>query len=402
MKIINIIHYELIQLTRDRLGLSFVIFLPIFFTLITGLMFSSTSGSNGVEQKIEVGLVQQDEHALTQEILNKVQENNNIIFIAMTNDELVEAIKEQTIGEGYVIPEGFGEKILNGEQTQIRVLKNPSSTGFMAVNEAINNAVSTLQLKKNTEILYRKHIEEQGVIPSKSIEEYIDTMVEGAINKPLIINQSIIYKAENSKNNDLVADNRAQSSIGFLVMFVMFNVVFSAGTILEEKKHYTWQRLKITPTEKAKLMLGKLGAAFVIGWLQVIFLMLFGQFVMGVNWGSSIINTIIFISVFLLAVIALGLLLSSIVKTSSQLGVTASLLITVTSMLGGCWWPIEFSPEIMQIIGMITPQYWAVKGLNYLIVRDMPALALQTPLLVLFIMAILFTLLSIPTSQYAD
>ncbi len=400
MKIINIIHYELIQLTRDKLGISFMIILPIFFTIITGLMFSNVGGTDGEVQEIQVGLVLEDEHAITKEVLEKVEQDSNIQFISMTNEELVEAIKDQTIGEGYIIPEGFGENILNNQQPVVQIFKNPSSTQFMAVNEAINTTVSTMQLKNNAKVLYRQYMEEEGKTPTKKAEINIESEVEEVISKPLIINKASIYKS--NYNKDLIADNKAQSSIGFLVMFVMFNVVFSASSILEEKKHYTWQRLRTTPTDKAKLMLGKLGAAFVTGWIQVIFLMLFGRFIMGVNWGTSIINTIIFVSIFLIAVIALGLLLSSVIKTSSQLGAIASLLITVTSMLGGCWWPIEFSPEYMQRIGMLTPQYWAVKGLNYLIVRDMPALALQKPLLVLFGMAILFTVLSIPTSQYAD
>lgn len=122
---------------------------------------------------------------------------------------------------------------------------------------------------------------------------------------------------------------------------------------------------------------------------------------MGVNWGNSIANTILFISVYLLSAMVIGIFLSSIVKTTSQLGVMASLIITATSMIGGCWWPIEFSPPIMRKAAMLTPQYWAVTGLKNIVINGLSFSSLYVPILALLAMLTVYMLLSIPKNQFS-
>ena len=52
-------------------------------------------------------------------------------------------------------------------------------------------------------------------------------------------------------------------------------------------------------------------------------------------------------------------------------------------MLAGSWWPIEVAPPFMQQVARVFPQYWAVNGLNKIVVRGLGFAAIAPNLLVL-------------------
>ena len=119
---------------------------------------------------------------------------------------------------------------------------------------------------------------------------------------------------------------------------------------------------------------------------------------MGIDWGNSILITFIVVSVFLLCITSFGMLLSSMVKTFAQLAAMSAIIITCSSMLAGCYWPLEIMPDGMQKIARIFPQYWAMKGLNANL-ENLGLDAIVTPITILAGMGILFYLVNIIISR---
>jgi ABC-2 type transport system permease protein len=58
--------------------------------------------------------------------------------------------------------------------------------------------------------------------------------------------------------------------------------------------------------------------------------------------------------------------------------------------LGGCWWPIEITPEWMQRMAMLLPTGWAMDALHKLVNFGQPA-ASVIPHLLIFAVASLVT-----------
>ena len=63
-----------------------------------------------------------------------------------------------------------------------------------------------------------------------------------------------------------------------------------------------------------------------------------------------------------LAASALGTMLGSFVKTGSQAQGASIMLGMVMALLGGCWYPIELFPQVVQNIVKVLPTTWAMKG----------------------------------------
>jgi ABC-2 type transport system permease protein len=153
--------------------------------------------------------------------------------------------------------------------------------------------------------------------------------------------------------------------VGFSIMFLMFNLLFSAGVILEEKQAGTWGRLMVSPLTKVQLILGYFLAFFLLGWFQFAVLMLAGSLLFGVAWGN-LLGIISFLSILILCFVGLGIMLATLVQTTQQQIVLGSMVIVITSMLGGIYWPLEVVSDWLQLVAKIVPQSWALDGLQLL------------------------------------
>jgi ABC-2 type transport system permease protein len=120
------------------------------------------------------------------------------------------------------------------------------------------------------------------------------------------------------------------------------------------------------------------------------FLVLFSKLVMGLEWGRSFAALIIIMSMFIIAVTALGIFMATFVKTNAQLSAVSSIIITCSTMVAGCYWPIEVQPVFMQKIAVIFPQYWAMKGMRNVIENNMGIQSVIIPASALAVMGIIF------------
>lgn len=397
MRIISIVKYDFIKLLRNKAALLLMIVLPVLVIFFIGLAYGNNVEST-INSKIPVGIVNYDNSEMVAQLIANFEKNDTIRVVEMKEDKLTESIRNVAVEMGFIIPKGFEDKVLAGEKPEIQLLKLPTSADYGAVEEVWNEAFAKMRM---SEIAARYAADKMGNISNQNKEVVISKFKEKMdieLAKAPIISvretrvsgdtQSTYYNAKNS------------SIIGIVIMFVMFSAVFGIGDILEEKKNYTWNRLSTTPTSRSIVMLGKVIGEFLKGWFQIAILMLFGKFVMGVDWGNSFVSTFIIFSVYLLCVTGLGIFLATLVKTNAQLGAYGSIAIVATSMLSGCYWPLELVPEFMQKLAMFFPQYWAVNGLKNTVNANLGIESVVIPLLVLLLMGILFFILTMMVEMF--
>lgn len=94
---------------------------------------------------------------------------------------------------------------------------------------------------------------------------------------------------------------------------------------------------------------------------------------------------------FVFAVTSLGLFLSGIVKTHSQLAAVTPLILTSTAMLGGCMWPLEIvKSKTLLALANVTPQKWAMQGMEGIACYGQGFEAAVIPTLVLLGMGLIY------------
>jgi ABC-2 type transport system permease protein len=160
----------------------------------------------------------------------------------------------------------------------------------------------------------------------------------------------------------------------YTVMFVFFIVNLMARSLLGERETGTLTRLLIGPVTRRGMMVGKTIPFFLISLAQTILLLVAGKVFFHMSWGGSpwmLLPVIISTS---LAATALGLLVATVVRTDSQVTAYSTFLVLIMAGMSGCLMPRSWQPELMQQLGLVTPQAWALIAYEHLLGRDVPNL----------------------------
>jgi len=359
---------------RDKGNLIWLIIMPIVWTTLIGTM--STPG--GGDEKIPVGFLNSDRGIYGEAFEEILRKEESIKIVAMAEgdeDKMRNLVKDTKLSVSVIIPDNFSEKLKVREQVVIEILKSERNSSYFLEELIVKVAerISIDALAANYTI--EKISERRMVLEEEVLEDEKERIWEEAFVKadaffepaPSIGIEYVVLSVEKREEN--IPIGMEASSPGFAVMFVMMGVCFAGVAMVQERHNKTLARLLTTPTEKFFIISGKMLGFFLVGFIQFMILILFGQLVLKVNWGNLPLGVLLLVVSYVLSVTGLGTLLSVVVRTSAQAGAFAVLISMVTSMLGGAWWPIEIAPKFMQNIARFTPQYWAINGFNKIITR---------------------------------
>ncbi len=366
-KIINIAINLLKVTLKDKGSLMWLFIMPLIWTVLIGSMSGPKSSSN----TIPVGIINLDNGTYGSNFESYLAKEKDIVIVIKKDEtELETLVKDTKVSVGLIIPQDFSENLKLNRSVEIKLLKSEKSSSYF-IEELIGKVAKRMSIDALSANFALEKLNTLVQVPETSKPEIWERAYKIADAyfepSPSIAVDYKVLAVEQKEQNLALGMNL--SSPGFAAMFVMMGVFFAGAAMVAERHHGTLARLLTTPTSKFSIISGKMLGFFLLGLVQFAILILFGQFVLRVNWGNSPFGVVLLTVSYVLAVTGLGTLLSVFVRTSAQAGTFAVLVSMVTSMIGGSWWPIEIAPKFMQSIARFTPQYWAVNGFNKIITR---------------------------------
>ena len=366
-KIFNIA-INLLKITlRDKGALVWLLVMPLIWTVLIGSMSGPKSSSN----TIPVGIINLDNGTYGSNFESYLAKEKDIVIVIKKDEiELVQLVKDTKVSVGLIIPQDFSENLKLNRSVEIKLLKSEKSSSYF-IEELIGEVAKRMSIDALSANFALEKLSTLVQVPETSKPEIWERAykIADAYFEPspsIAVNYKVLAVEQKEQN---LALGMNLSSPGFAAMFVMMGVFFAGAAMVAERHQGTLARLLTTPTSKFSIISGEMLGFFILGLVQFAILILFGQYVLGVNWGSSPFGVALLTVSYVFAVTGLGTLLSVFVRTSAQAGAFAVLVSMVTSMIGGSWWPIEIAPKFMQSIARFTPQYWAVNGFNKIITR---------------------------------
>ena len=172
------------------------------------------------------------------------------------------------------------------------------------------------------------------------------------------------------------------SSAGLITAFIMFFMLFGIGWLVEERTNGTIKRLSAGRGAVAVSFGGSILALFAAGVLQIAMFGMILRLLFGIVLFNGILSYIALLS-YLLAVVAISMFLSSILKTQAQLQAGAPVIALLTGFVGGCFWNFVEMPERIRLLSLLTPQGWALDALNGLLLDPSDTSVMMLPVLVL-------------------
>lgn len=159
-----------------------------------------------------------------------------------------------------------------------------------------------------------------------------------------------------------------QSVPGYAVMFVLMNLLIFGGlSISSERTNGVLRRLAIHPMSHWQLIMGKILGRFMLGVVQIVFLLLVGWILFGMDYGGNLALVGGTLLIFAWGCAALGVLVGAVIKAPEVVQGICTLTAMMMAALGGCWWPLEIVPSFMRSIGYAFPTAWAMDALHQLI-----------------------------------
>ena len=192
-----------------------------------------------------------------------------------------------------------------------------------------------------------------------------------------------------------------QAIPGIVVMFTLLVLLTSGSSMLViERTQGLLRRLASAPMTRTEVVAGKWGGRMVLATLQIGFAVLIGTYVFKMQWGPDVLMIVIVLACWAAFCASAGLLLGSLARTDSQATGFGVLTANVLAALGGCWWPIEVTPDWMQGLQKIMPTGWAMDALHKLISFEAGALSAIPHVATLLVGTLLVTALAINRFKY--
>ena len=192
-----------------------------------------------------------------------------------------------------------------------------------------------------------------------------------------------------------------QAVPGILVMFTLLVLLTTGGTLLvQERTKGLLRRLASAPISREEVIAGKWQGRMVLAAIQVSTALVFGTFLFKMDWGPNFAAVIIVLVAWAGFCASAGLWLGTVARTEAQAGGLGVLAANVLAALGGCWWPIEVTPDWMQAIQKLMPTGWTMDALHKLISFQAEPSTVIPNVLILIAAAGMFGFLAARRFQY--
>lgn len=271
------------------------------------------------------------------------------------------ALLEDVIGgrlRGMVtIPQDFSKNRLGNRKTTLQVLMDGSET-------------NTAQFVLNYA---------QGVLNNWKVQRLLETGSTLAL--PIIPNPRVWFNPELKSRYVLLPGSIA-------IIMSLIGILLTALVVAREWERGTMEAIMTTPIHILEMLLGKLIPYFFLGMGSMCLCMVFSIFLFDVPFRGSYGILILSTSVFLLASLGQGLLISSVARNqfvASQISIMVGFL--PAFILSGFIFEISSMPWSIQILTYILPPRYFVTLLQSSFLSGLPSSLLWTNLLAMGAMA---------------
>jgi len=254
-------------------------------------------------------------------------------------NEIVNTIDKGDALIAMIIPADFGRKIDSGRQPKIQIIVDGSDANTATLSLGYADAVT------------------QGFAEGLLLHQ-LHRAGQEKLTPPIDLRTRIWFNPEIASRNNIVP-----GLIGVIMMVIAS--LMTSLTVAREWEKGTMEQLISTPVKVPELIFGKMLPYFVLGILDVVIIVLIGQYVFNVPFRGSMTLLFGIATLFLIGALSLGMLISIVAKSqllASQLAMVSTFLPSV--LLSGFLSPIYNMPDTVQYITYFVPARYFIAFLR--------------------------------------
>ncbi len=369
MRIIDLALKDLVQMFRDKRSLLFLVAMPLVFTFFMGFAYGRAEEENAnADTRIPMAVVDPEpDAALNKMLMGRLNLSEDIRIESMNEEDAMNALYKGDVAGVLVIPRGFSEQSTAGETAQLKLIADSTSAQGQSLYQLLRVPVSQLMSAVEAARLSA----DVQMNPSEYAPSFELAWGKWDVNSRTPLVKTELAVREQADDDWTGGNPYNQSSPGILVQFAIFGLITSAQIFVQEKKTRTLQRLITTAMKPWEIITGHMLAMLTITFLQTVMLVVFGQWVLKVDYLREPLAVLLVALALGLWVSSMGLLIGVIAKEEQQVILFAMIAMFLFSALGGTWFPLEASSGAFATIGKLTPSSWAMTGLQNILIRGL-------------------------------
>ncbi|MGM0576901.1 MAG: ABC transporter permease [Myxococcota bacterium] len=326
---------EVMHIVRDRQVIIFALGMPLVLLLLFGYAVSFDA------EHIPLAVVDQGGSAASRDFAEAFTASTAFDRVITTRDpEVIEPLFRRGLARAaLVLPRDYARRLSRGEEADAQLVLDGSDNNTAAVA--------------------------LGYGTTLALEETRDAVAAemGAREPPLEVAVRTLFNPRMESAIFLVPGL-------MVVILVMIAVMLTALTVAREYEHGSMEQLFATPVGRLEIILGKLGPYYVLGLVQVLLVLTVGVALFDVPIRGSLPLLFGVASLFLLGMLAQGLVVS-VVARSQMLASQVAALSTVLPalLLSGFIFPVDNMPPVLQALAHAMPPMYFVRALRAILLR---------------------------------
>jgi ABC-2 type transport system permease protein len=364
---------EYLQIFRDRLMVAQMLLFPAvqLALLANAATFEVTSA--------RLAVVDEDRSASSRGLVNRMSAAGRfeVVRTAVSAADADEMIMRRDASVILHIPRDFERDLVRTRSAPVQLVLNAEDGAAAGVTLSYAQRIvaeygaelaATLRLSTST-----------GEVPAPG-QGRLDVRARGWFNPEL--------------------DYRAYMVPGILVQLVtMVGTLLTALNIVREKELGTLEQLNVTPVTRGQFIAAKLIPLWSLGLVALMIGMLVARFAFDVPMRGSALLVFGTASVYLLAALGVGLLVSTMVSTQQQAMFVSFFIILVYLLMSGLFTPVRSMPAWAQWIAQANPVMHFIQIMRAVMLRGAGLREIAPSLAMLTVLAA--AMFSLSMRQYA-
>jgi ABC-2 type transport system permease protein len=295
-------------------------------------------------KNIKLAVVDHDHSEYSRQLINKISSSGYFILTDYSSsyEHSLEKIEEDKADLVLQIPDHFEKELVKEDEAKL----------FMAIN-AING------VKANLGGSYLRSI----------IQDYNKEVRMEWIQFPRFSPETQIEVTSSNWFNPLMNYKYFMVPGILVILLTMVGTNLAAINIVKEKEIGTIEQINVTPIKKFHFVLGKLIPFWIMGLVVLTIGLTIARLAYGIIPAGSFLTIYVFAAIYLLAVLGLGLLISTYSVNQQQSMLLSFFVMMIFILLGGLYTSIDSMPEWAKWITRFNPVSYFIEVMRMVVLK---------------------------------
>ncbi|THD71765.1 ABC transporter permease [Thalassobius vesicularis] len=362
-RLLTLLRKEMIQMRRDRITFAMMLGVPLMQLMLFG--FAINTDPKGLPS----ALVAPTQDRFSRAIVSALELTG---YYRFTSAGVSAAEAEALLARGDVsfvvtVPSDFGRRVLRGDAPTLLIEADATDPSVAS------GAISTL-----------------STVAAQALQRELGTQAEAAAQAAQSL-QVVVHRRYNPEG--ITQYNIVPGLLGVILQLTM--VMMTAMALTREIERGTMENLLSMPATPLEIMLGKLLPYVAVSAVQVLVVLGAAQVVFGVPFVGSLHLLLGGILLFVLALLVLGYLISTVARTQMQAMQLTFFFFLPSLLISGFMFPYRGMPGWAQILGEVFPLTHFLRFIRAVMLKGAGIEAVSGSLLALVLTVLVLSLIAL-------